>query len=310
MVSGVSGDWGLAIVDIFSKRQKRIRGEVPDVFKYDELPESFRVQVIHIWEDIIGSVTRIEAARTYSFIAKDLCKEYGVFKLPSKSRTDNRFEELANFLLQETDVERVIDAIELSFRVVWLKAEYGNRLERKRNAIDELNQRFKEHGIGFQFVDGRVIRVDTEYVHENVVRPALQLLHQKRYAGAQEEFLSAHQHYRKGRTKEALNDCLKAFESVMKTICDRRKWSYAKGASAKSLIDTCLQNELIPTFWQSHFSSLKSLMESGIPAGRNRLSGHGQGPVPVAVPDHIASYMLHLTAAAIVFLAEADAQLR
>ncbi len=287
MVSGVLGDGGLAIVDIFSKRQKRIRGEGPDVYKYDELPESFRVQVIHIWEDVIGKVTRAEAAQTYELIASALCREYGVFELPSKSRTRNRFEELANFLLQEPDVERVIDAIELSFRVVWFEANSGSQSKRKRDAIDELNERFKEHGIGFQFVVGKVIRVDTEYVHKDVVRPALQLLHQRRYAGAQEEFLSAHQHYRKGRTKEALNDCLKAFESVMKTICDRRKWSYAKGASAKSLIDTCLQNKLIPTFWQSHFSSLKSLMESGIPAGRNRLSGHGQGPAPVTVPDHI-----------------------
>lgn len=96
----------------------------------------------------------------------------------------------------------------------------------------------------------------------------------------------------------------------MKTICDKRKWSYPKGASAKTLIDVCLRNKLIPAFWQGHYSSLRSLLESGVPTGRNRLSGHGQGRVPVTVPGHLASYMLHMTAAAIAFLAEADEQSR
>lgn len=304
----------MAVLDIFSKRQKRIRGEVPEVYKYDRLPNSFRVQVIHILEEVLGTLrgrdSFSEVAKTYDLIAGKLCREYGVFRLPSDSDPDNRFEELANFVLQEQDVERVVDAIELSFVIISFRAKSKDHLNRYQDAIDELNQRFKEHGIGFQFIDNKVIRVDAEYLHTEVVKPALKILHRKRYAGAQEEFLSAHQHYRKGETKEALNDCLKAFESMMKTICDKRNWCYPKGASAKALIDVCLQNELIPEFWQGHYSSLRSLLESSVPTGRNRLSGHGQGTVPVTVPGYLASYMLHMTAAAIAFLAEADEQLR
>jgi hypothetical protein len=40
--------------EIFSKRQKRLRGEVPDVFSYEQIPGQLRVQVIHIWGDTIG----------------------------------------------------------------------------------------------------------------------------------------------------------------------------------------------------------------------------------------------------------------
>jgi hypothetical protein len=47
-----------------------------------------------------------------------------------------------------------------------------------------------------------------------------------------------------------------------------------------------------------------------VPTGRNKLSGHGQGSTPKDVPDHLAAYMLHMTASAIVFLAEAEAALR
>ena len=44
----------MGIFDLFSKRQKRIRGDVPDVYTYDTLPNPLRVQIIHIWSDTIG----------------------------------------------------------------------------------------------------------------------------------------------------------------------------------------------------------------------------------------------------------------
>ena len=32
----------MGVVDIFSKRQRRMRGEFPDVYQYDDLPIGFR----------------------------------------------------------------------------------------------------------------------------------------------------------------------------------------------------------------------------------------------------------------------------
>ena len=66
---------------------------------------------------------------------------------------------------------------------------------------------------------------------------ALLLLHDEEFRGAEEEFLNAHKHYRDGRQKEAIADALKAFESTLKTICDRRSWSYDPKATAKPLLD-------------------------------------------------------------------------
>lgn len=174
------------------------------------------------------------------------------------------------------------------------------------DTIEELNQRFKEHGVGYQFTNRQIIRIDSEFTHTEIVKPALRLLGQKQFAGAQQEFLKAHEHYRKGNAKEALNECLKAFESVMKAICDKRGWNYSKNATAKPLIQVCFDNGLIPSFWQSHYSSLRNILESSVPTGRNKLSGHGQGTTPEAVPDHLVAYMLNMTASAIVFLAEAE----
>ena len=92
----------------------------------------------------------------------------------------------------------------------------------------------------------------------------------------------------------------------MKAICDKRGWSYSNTASAKPLIQVCFDKGLIPSFWQSHYSSLRNLLESSVPTGRNKLSGHGQGTTPEAVPDHLVAYMLNMTASAIVFLSEAE----
>lgn len=190
----------------------------------------------------------------------------------------------------------------MSFRYI----EHHRIQERADDAIEELNQRFKEHGVGYQFTNGQIIRIDSEFTHTEIVKPALRLLGQKQYAGAQQEFLKAHEHYRKRNAKEALNECLKAFESVMKAICDKRRWNYSKNATAKPLIQVCFDNGLVPSFWQSHYSSLRNLLESSVPTGRNKLSGHGQGTHPEAVPNHLVAYMLNMTASAIVFLAEAE----
>jgi hypothetical protein len=62
----------------------------------------------------------------------------------------------------------------------------------------------------------------------------------------------------------------------------------------------------VPDFWQSALGALRSLLESGVPTGRNRISGHGQGAQQVDVPNHIVSFVLHMTASSIVFLAQAD----
>jgi len=308
----------MGVTDLFSKRQKRLRGELPDVYVYDEILNGLRVQVCHILNDTLGEggPHHGNSQEAYKRIAETLCREYGVFVLPPTRNRQHYGEELINFILKEVEVERVIDAIELSFRLidngtrVYGFLERHDASERADAAIEELNGRFREHGIGFEYSNGQMLRIDSEYVHAEVVKPALTVLSEPKYEGAQQEFLAAHAHYRAGNAKECLNDCLKAFESTMKAICDSRGWSYKKGATSKDLIQTCLNNELVPDFWQQHFTSLRQELESSVPTGRNKLGGHGQGSVPVEVPLYLAAYMLHMTASTIVFLGNADSELR
>lgn len=116
--------------------------------------------------------------------------------------------------------------------------------------------------------------------------------------------MKAHEHYRHGRNKECLTECLKAFESTMKVICTEKSWTFNLGDAAKQLINVCLQNNLIPSYMQNQISGLRSVLESGIPTIRNKTSGHGQGQTPQKVEDEMARYGLNLTGANIIFLVE------
>ncbi len=300
----------MAIFDLFSKRQKKLRGDVPDVYLYDDVNSIFRVQVVHIVKDTFGidGYGHHNVAQAFKLIHDVLCKEYGVFSL--REHADSDFDAIYDYFLKAENHEEALDIVELSFKVINTfvrEAPFRNTTQGKEltpdDAISELNARFKEHGIGYQFESNEIIRIDSQVLHSQVVKPVLQLLASEvRFKGANEEYLSAHSHFRHGRYKECLVDTLKAFESVMKAICQKQGWPYNQNDTSKKLIDICFRNNLIPSFLQSQYTGLRSLLESGVPTVRNKLGGHGQGTNSVTVSEPIAAYAIHLAATNIVFL--------
>lgn len=311
----------MVIYDTFSKRQKRLSVADQDVFQYDDIPTKLRVQIIHILSRSLGSKEQFNSygsvQEPYKRIVDTMREEAGLFYLlPNKySRAYSCHDELSIYLTEVARPYQCLDVVEIAFRHVNLVVRKDGYLGRQNGnsiadeAISDLNVRFRENAVGYQFVDDELIRVDSELIHAEAVKPALRLLNTKEYAGPHEEFLSAYEHYRQGKNKEALNDCLKAFESTMKAICDKRGWAYKSGDTAKALIDVIYAEGLVPPFWQNQFASLRGLLESSIPTGRNKQSGHGQGSTPTTVPDHLAGYMLHMTASTLVFLTMAEQSL-
>lgn len=311
----------MAVREIYSKRLKRERGEVPEVYRYDQIPKELVVQLIHIFRDTIGNhdlcYKREDVAEIWGSITRTLNREYGSFTLNNftYSRYDTSSQEFEHFMLSERNADRILDGAELALCAMYeeIRDQYyrGTRVPEEviDNFINEANQRFLEHGLGYRFEGGKIFRIDSEFIHAEITKPALFLLQDEWCAGAEQEFYKAHEHYRRGNYKEALNECLKSFESMLKSVCLKNGWEIDDRATANTLIQVCLDNELIPKFWLQHFNSLRSSLESGVPTGRNRMSGHGQGSEPTNVPQHIVSYMLNLTAACLVFIHEADKQL-
>jgi hypothetical protein len=52
------------------------------------------------------------------------------------------------------------------------------------------------------------------------------------------------------------------------------------------------------------------MLESSIPTGRNKLSGHGQGTESTTIPNYLVAYMLHMTASTLVFLTTAEKDIK
>lgn len=317
----------MAILDLFSKREKRksLQGQ-EDVFQYDTLPEAFRVQVIYLWHEVLGEWHNEEWASPSAYpsnqwwaeLYQGFCREKGQFRLVD--RRSDPCDQLRGYLLKAS-ARDAIDLIELVFGFVDTGFREINPYTRQHIGLvanpdailAELNGRFREHGIGYEFRGGEIIRVDSKYIHNYAVKPAIELLHAagRQFDGAMQEFMGAHERYRKGEHKDAITWALKAFESTLKAICTIRRWPFDPTKdTAKNLLDIVFKQELIPDYLQTQFTALRSVLESGVPTVRNKTSGHGQGAAPTNVPEHMTRYALNLAASNIVFLIESHQAMR
>ena len=87
------------------------------------------------------------------------------------------------------------------------------------DAIEELNHRFRQAAVGYQYESGQIIWIDSGHLQTEITHVAFTLLRDGRFAGPNEEFHTAHKHLRKGETKQAITMANNAFESKLKTIC-------------------------------------------------------------------------------------------
>jgi hypothetical protein len=310
----------MTIADLFSKRQQKIRPEAPDVPEYSQIPRPLRAQIAHILRGLFGHRVTYDlngCVEAFGEIEEALCREYGLCILPTNPTdiTTTPDVRVIDFLLHEEDQRKVLDVVEASFRLLTRlrsSPEWQSRISQEKfdTAVTELNARFREYGIGYQYENGEIVRVESQFIHSEVVKPALALLGREDYAEANAGFQKALEHYRKGETKECLNECVKTFESTMKAICIKRKWAFKPKDTAKELIDVCLKNGLTPPLIHSHIRGVRATLARGIPTVRNGVHGHGQEVQWTDVPPHYAGYMLHLTAATILFLVESERALK
>jgi hypothetical protein len=141
----------MSIFDLYSKRKKQgERSGQPDVYQYVNIPGNVINQIVMILRDAIGQLDDY-----WTFIIETLAREYG----DPTIRLYAARESCERFLVQETDIDRKLDIIELSFHVIdrlireldyMDKVPFGIKIESDA-AIAELNYRLREGGVGYQF---------------------------------------------------------------------------------------------------------------------------------------------------------------
>lgn len=305
----------MTIHDLYSQRNMKPH----DVLSYDSMTEKLKIQIEHIWKNYFLQIEEDIREEIWKTIHSALCEVHGKKSLFPDSFGTRYFysSKVEHYFDEITSIDEILDVIEIVFRWINKIPKFSQQAHFKlegnykpEQAIKDLNARFLENGIGYEFHDRNIIRVDNTILHNDIIIETFQFLSTPTFKNANDEFLSAHEHFRHKRQKECLTDCLKALETTMKIICQENGWQYNKSDTAKQLIDNCIKNKLIPDFLLSHFNSLRTSIESGVPTIRNKLSGHGQGTTKIIVPDHYASYMLYLTGTTINFLVSCHREIK
>lgn len=296
--------------ELRSERERRAaRSGQPVLYTYDDLPRPLRERVALLWEDMRHPnmmILWLTIAQTWPRLTGE--------QVPARE-TDSTGPAVAlcRKWITSLPMPEVLDFLELAMHVLVEETpkltaphspeEYGFAVTPARG-IAILNRLFQEYAVGYQLAGGHIVRVDSGFLHAEVIEPAIALLHNAGFAGPSDEFMTAHIHYRHGRNKEAASDALKAVESTIKAICDARGWVYQAHQAAGALVALAMRNGLIPQQLQRQFEQTEQLL-IGLATVRNTSGGHGQGPAVVETPDYLAAYALHQAAANIVLLVEA-----
>ena len=311
----IQGLWKAIMAKLFSERSN----EPSTAYTYT-ISTKARQRILHSISALKdGFYNSLDWNRTLHELEEFLNKKNGGFSksVYDHSRQYNVALPIMHFA--EADDTAAIDFLEAVFQVFHNPRQQG---------VEIINNIFEEEHIGYYLTPyietitdepgsmfgravGRkldiqhpkVVKKDSEFLHAQAVQPAVELLKGAKYKGANEEFVKAHEYFRKKDYKACLNECLKTFESVMKIICHHKKWTHSPTATAQPLIKTCLENGLIPTFTEQQLTSLRMLLESGVPTVRNKQGGHGQGVQPIDVSPEVAQYALNTTASVVTLLA-------
>lgn len=304
----------MTVYNTYTKSLKA--GKEPDVYEYDVFPALLKNQTYAILKavisDCLNKKTDTAWANPFRDILDALSDELYTFNIPSDK--DVSFALLPNFL-KKAKTNEWLDVISIVFYITekYSKYPYDKALlftrgyYPLRQGIEYLNIRFQEASFGYRYENGKIMRIDSTFTHEEIVKPALQLLNANPdYKRALDEFLEAHEHYRNKKYKACIWSCGTAFESILVAIHNKRCWPVPKGTKgAQILVNSCVTKNLIPSYLQFQYETLINILISGVPTIRNNDGGHG-GEIKPEPPEQLASYCLHLTASNLLFLAKCN----
>ena len=275
---------GESVFDLLSQRIRNSNGE-PEVYIYDELPEGFRNQVYYIMQDIV-----------------DLYNEYNY-----SHYITNLWNELHNMFAREKGLKR-LGTYYKEMSKQYGKHNIGEYLDRAStidilDLIDYVFNYFdkKVRNEKMIYDDTYTFQLDTNV--DAAIKELNFRFNDEEFSGAEEEIKRAIEYRRESDNKNAILEAGKAFESTMKTICDKKGYKYDKTKdNAQKLIHILEANNFYPTYMTSHLTNLRTTLETGLPVVRNKNAGHGQGNSILNVSDEFAEYALNLAATNIVLL--------
>ncbi|MBW7732821.1 STM4504/CBY_0614 family protein [Enterobacter hormaechei] len=287
----------------FSRRRSEALGEVNDVFTYDHIPREARVQIATSWQKIVYQSSELPRS-LYKFI----CEELGIHNLPVTNRLNSwgdsdPFIDLVNFFCDSRDCtdEVCIDIIDMvSFVMHKTFSPYRNDLIQP--VVDKINFRLQSHGIGYRIEEGNLIRIDTEYTHNQIIKPSIATLGSfKKYQSAFDQFILAFDHFKANKLEESIVSACKAYESTLKIILKDNKIQLSGNETISQLVPKLFTLDGIPAFLQDGNLKLSGMLQAYIGTIRNKIAAHGSDE-PRNIDIELVNFMLNMTGSNILFL--------
>jgi hypothetical protein len=295
--------------NLFSIEKRRKEGKA-DFYMYDTIPVETRRKIFY------SICKNFDHHMTYSpwedFRTK-IIHQYGLLELYEDENQTNKG--AIHHYMAICGVDRFLDCIQIC---LYLGLENLGKTTRGFSGLTSLssgkainafiqdtNDIFQLDKIGYEVMNRDsnflIVRADSKYLHEEVVKNALTLLEEKGFESPLTEFEKALDHYTKKNYPEAITYANSAFESVMKVILGKDT------GDATQLIKDLMAHKMkghqfLPPYYESMGVQLKNLFQC-LPITRNEKGAdHGKGQKEVVVDKSYAEFAVHLSGTFIVFL--------
>jgi len=302
----------MILENLFSRRTRKEKNPYSDVYQYDVMPEKLKITLYKIILRGTELATKRDHNRSqsenniYERIHTIICEEHSLHYLIKKPYYNDDYKNnVISFFNQNEDILITLDILQLSIMSILLSTQrlYGEEMDTLLNIGKEINQRMLEHGFGYQFEDGIIIKIDTKHTHKEIVKPALKLLNDKRFHNANEEYRDAFEALKREDYENVFVECNKAFESTMKIICEINKFTYKQSDISSKLISILSNNKFIEGYNEDMLNGLIKVLTT-VSTLRNKEGGHGKGSKQQIEDLSYVNFALHSTASNILFLME------
>ena len=229
----------------------------------------------------------------------------------------NECNDMLNFI-QNCKGEYFLDFLEYIFQTKCFK---GRDAEFQNKIVCDINYILQQGGINFRltnYIDEliekriayppinaktrsvvsypQIINYEDDFTYSEMLLPTLELLKDKRFRNANNEFLESLEHYKNNRYKECITSCCSSIESTIKVIFNIRNIEFNANCTLAPLVDKIIEKTNL-------YEGLKNALISPATV-RNKLgSAHGKGNKEIVADKEQARYQINITAAEIILLA-------
>lgn len=190
-------------------------------------------------------------------------------------------------------------ALEVVEQFVEELSEFGDSgNEKATNFQQEINEAMVDFECPWRLSDGRFFQIDADFFNEEIVQKGEDMLHERGFEGAHDEFREAREDLSDGKTKDVILKAFKSFESTLKTVTDKHN------GDVTQLLKQFRKVGFMDDIPEQQTKAICSQVLASIAVLRNELGGHGQGNAVLEVPRSYALLGLHLAGSLNQFVME------